>query len=221
MRTIALAIMVLLATSTAAQTLFKWVDARGNVSYSDRPPPPDQQHQDLSSTVNTLGAGEAQNNLGYDTDQLLKRSPVVLYTARGCTPCDQARTFLKSKGWPYSEKTVNSAADAAVLDSQFNAQNLPILTVGPTSRIGFSASDWDTTLMAAGYNTNTVAPKGFVTGKAERMSADTSESPAAKPAAPQTNTPTSAATPADDSRNFVRSRRSTATEAAPTPGIQF
>jgi glutaredoxin len=172
MKLITCLFLTLTATATAlpAQSLYKWVDAQGKISYSDQPPPPALEVKDLSKTVNTLGAGLAQNEpLPFDTQQLVARSPVVIYTSKGCGPCESGRNLLRGKGIPFTEKTVDNTDDLKALGAQFNAQTLPVLTVGKKSINGFGASQWSDTLAEAGFNESTAVPKTYVNGAASPL----------------------------------------------------
>ncbi len=172
MKTIACVLFFLTTALVSAQTLYKWVDAQGKISYSDQPPPPNQQVKDLSKTVNTLGAGEAQaETLSFETQQLAQRSPVVIYTSQGCGPCDQGRSFLKNKNIPFLEKTISGAADLKALGTQFNSQSLPVLTIGSANINGFGSSQWNDALLNAGYKDSPPLPKTYVNGIAKPLTA--------------------------------------------------
>ena len=181
-----LALCVLVTFGAHAQSLYKWVDAQGNISYSDLPPPASAS-KDLSNTVNTLGAGQAQaESLGFEAQQLTKRNPVVLYTAKSCAPCDSARNLLKNGKTPYTEKTVNSSADLAALGKQFQTDALPLLAIGGSTLVGFNADEWRAAIEQAGYNANTAAPKRYQNGEATPLGKAT-----------PTSTSTNAANPAN------------------------
>lgn len=190
MKTIACLFILLATTALPAQTLYKWVDAQGKISYSDQPPPPNQSLRDLSNTVNLLGAGEAQaETLSFETQQLAKRSPVLIYTSKGCGPCDQGRQLLKAKNIPFTEKTVDNNNDLKVLAAQFNAQSLPVLTVGTSSINGFGAAQWNDALTAAGYSESSALPKTYVNGAASPLTPTAPLTPKPKASVEETLTP--------------------------------
>jgi Domain of unknown function (DUF4124) len=152
------------------QALYKWVDAQGGVSYSDKPPPPALAVKDLSSTLNVLGAGAAQaQGLNYDTQQQVQKAPIVLYTSKGCALCDTGRALLAGKMLPYTEKTVNNAAQVKALYAQFATQNVPVLAVGSAAIKGFGVSQWEEALTAAGYKDSHAVPKSYVNGAVEPL----------------------------------------------------
>lgn len=161
----------------AAQTLYKWVDAQGKISYSDQAPPP--QAKDLTPTINTLGAGLPQPEpLGFEAQQTANKNPVVLYTAKDCAPCEAARQMLRTSGTPYTEKTISTNEDIAELNKLFGSDLLPSLTVGKTALKGYDDAAWKAQLATAGYGAATAVPKRFVNGRSEAL---TTPKPAAKP----------------------------------------
>ncbi len=189
-----------------AQSLYKWVDAQGRISYSDRPAPPSEVVKDLSTTINTMGAGEAQvGGLGYESQQVANKSPVTLFAAKGCPPCDEGRNLLRKRGVPYSEKLIESESDLKAMQAQFNVQTLPILTVGSNTRSGYSSLDWDSALDAAGYAKDGKLPKGFATGKIEKLT---------PPAA-------SSAAPSDAPKRLTQSVTTPAVSDTTKPNIRF
>jgi hypothetical protein len=172
MKCLAILLTLLLAQLSAAQTLYKWVDARGNISYSDQPPPPNFAGKDLSDTLNTMGAATAQaEGLNFETAGLIKNAPIVVYTSKGCAPCDQGRALLVGKGFPFSEKTIAGNADLKALQTLFNAQSLPVLSVGKTVINGFGQSQWEDALTEQGYSEANRVPKTYVNGTAQPLAA--------------------------------------------------
>ena len=139
-----------LAVSTAqAEKLYKWVGKDGKVSYQDRPPPADAgmvQERDLSvrrpgSSADTDAASDAVQNF-----------PVVLYTVSNCASCDEARTYLKKRGVPFSEKNVgkNAALQKEMIE-KVGQLSVPTITVGSKVMSGYVQSLLAGELDQAGY----------------------------------------------------------------------
>jgi glutaredoxin len=190
MKQLAALFLVCAGATLSAQSLYKWVDAQGKVSYSDQPPPPSMQVKDLSNTVNTLGAGQAQNEtLDFNTQQRVNQTPVVLYTSKGCAPCDQGRALLRGKNVPYTEKTVDTNADLKALEAQFKSQTLPVLALGQQSVNGFGASQWSEALATAGYSDATTLPKTYANGVVSPLTAPSKATTKASTDAAATATP--------------------------------
>ena len=174
------------STLSGAQSLYKWVDAQGKVSYSDQPPPPTVTVKDLSSTLNTLGAGQAQAEpLSLESQRLVANSPVVIYTTTGCKLCDQGRDLLRKKGVPFTEKTVTTSEDLKALGAQFNSQTLPVLAVGKTNINGFGTSQWNEALNQAGYSAAPAAPKTYLNGAVSPLTPATAKPASATEAPPK------------------------------------
>lgn len=144
-----LLIVAALAVSTAqAEKLYKWVGKDGKVSYQDRPPPEDAgmvQEKDLSarrgSTAGTDEASDAKQNF-----------PVVLYTVPNCNSCDDARTYLKKRGVPFSEMDVGkNAALQKEMIKKVGQLSVPTITVGSKIMTGYVQSLLAGELDQAGY----------------------------------------------------------------------
>lgn len=194
----------LLAAAGAAQAQYKYVGPNGEVTYSDIPPPPSAR----DVQVKNFATGIATAGLPYDLGQAVSNFPVTLYTGEGCSLCDQARGYLKSRGVPYAEKTVTSPEDLAVLKKASGdpkSSNLPFLTVGSQKLNGFTEGSLGSLLDDAGYPSSSKLPAGYV-------------NPAAQPAAPRTD---SAANPTDTAARAPVSPPSLLPGGNAPPGFKF
>lgn len=68
--------------------------------------------------------------------------------------------MLKTRGIPFSEKTVSSNADIERL-RQAGSDTLPLLTVGRSKQKGFEQGAWNAALTAAGYPESNKLPKTY------------------------------------------------------------
>jgi glutaredoxin len=137
--------------------VYRIVGPDGRVTFSDRPPP-DSKATPAPSLPLTGSTGAGSAGLPAELRAVASRFPVTLYTGRDCAPCDAARTFLASRGVPFSEKTVSTDADVRALRSVSGAANLPFATLGGQHLLGFSSAEWSQYLDAAGYPKTSVLP---------------------------------------------------------------
>lgn len=148
---IRIVLLVSLFACAAAQAdeLYRWVDERGVVSYSDRPPPPSaKQSQKLKGKANVVEVDKES----YELKQAKRLSPVTLYVTACGTFCDQATDFLKRRGVPYTAKDPSSELEIAVeLKKLTGAVDVPVLVVGGSAYKGFDADTWNRMLDAASY----------------------------------------------------------------------
>lgn len=159
---ILLTVSMTLAVGTAsAQKMYKWVDAQGNVSYHDRPPP-----SDSSYTVQEKRIGSKRESATDAADEAAQKNPVVLYAVPKCPSCDQARTYLKSRNVPFADKNVESDVKLQQeLKAKAGGLSVPTIMVGTKVLNGYLESLLAGELDQAGY------PK-----------AESKEKPAEKPA---------------------------------------
>ena len=81
----------------------------------------------------------------------MARYPVTLYAAKGCPACDTARQWLRNRGIPFNEYSVDNNPSIAQLQQRFGANTVPVITIGAQTVSGFSASDMQSFADAAGY----------------------------------------------------------------------
>lgn len=151
--------LVFAAQSAQAGSLFRWIDAAGNVHYTDQPPPPsvaDVQEKAL------LKSPQASGQTSYAVQAAAHNFPVTLYITNCGDTCTQAREHLTKRHIPFSEKNPSEPAAGDALQKLTGGLAIPVLVVGKSAPIkGYSADSWDAALDVAGY------PKAPAAAKAE------------------------------------------------------
>ena len=164
--------LLLVAGWAAAQPVYRSTDARGNVSFSDQPPPalggaaakvtkPVAGALGLASTASPASADGASGALPYELRRIANRYPVTLYTGTDCAPCIAGRSLLVTRGIPFSERTVMTREDSETLLNLTGQKSLPLLHIGTQLLKGFSDAEWSRYLDAAGYPTVTMLPARY------------------------------------------------------------
>ena len=143
--------LAVLASGADAQTLYRWVDRNGKVTYSDQPPPKDIKKVDKprlgNSSIETSG-------LSFEAQQASRDFPVTLFTSPDCAAdCENARALLRKRGIPFSESSIAAPDDAAAFRKRFASDKVfvPSLTVGSQKQQGFEEDAWNGLLDSAGY----------------------------------------------------------------------
>jgi glutaredoxin len=78
--------------------------------------------------------------------------PVKLYTHPECgPPCNEARSLLAGRGVKFQEITAQEQAEIDELQKVSGGTRVPVLLVGQVVTRGFSASDYNLVLDAAGF----------------------------------------------------------------------
>jgi glutaredoxin len=175
-----LALLLSGAVSDAcAQQIFKITGPDGRVTFSDKPPA-DPGIKSEAAKVVTLNA-DGTSGLGalpFELRQAAQRYPVTIYTSPGCGTCAQGRSFLSSRGIPFSEKTIATKEDGDALMRLAGTQNVPLLTIGGQQLKGFSDSEWAQFLDAAGYPKTSQLPSSYVPPAAQPLVALDQRQPA-------------------------------------------
>ena len=158
-RAVPLGAALLMCMGSASAQLYKWVDAKGAVHYSDKAPPASvAKAAPLKSSAapvpSTVG-------LPYELAEAARNHPVILYTGTQCGACEQGRNFLRTRGIPFSEKTVMTVDDDKRLRAAGSTGEIPFLLVGRSKSIGFETSAWAALLSDAGYPRTSMLPSGY------------------------------------------------------------
>lgn len=159
---VSLTIVLMMAAGVApAQQMYKWVDDKGVVHYSDTPPPAKEKRVEVKDFSAASKPMTPQVPLPYALAQAVKDNPVVLFTGSDCVPCDQARNALRDRGIPFTEKTVATGADQAKLAEAGGNNTLPFLTIGRKTLAGYAPADLQDALTAANYPATRRLPPGY------------------------------------------------------------
>lgn len=173
--------LLLVATSSFAQAVYRQVDKDGRVTFSDQAPTASSQPA-APRAGNTINSAVG---LPYELRQVTQRYPVTLYTGEECGPCGAARSLLITRGVPFSERTIKSNDDIAALQRLSGQSGLPLLSIGSQQLKGFSDSEWSLYLDSAGYPKSSQLPASYQNPPAQPLVAlapTTQPTPVAAPA---------------------------------------
>lgn len=157
MNTLRWSALLLMGASAAALGQYKYTGPDGTVTYSDQPPPASVKNVE----VRNFATGAPTATMPFEVRQAVSRFPVTLYTTSQCSSCDDARKFMRTRGVPYTEKTVSTQEDIDALKKLSREGILPVATVGRQKVSGFNESSWATLLDDAGYPNHNVLPATY------------------------------------------------------------
>jgi glutaredoxin len=178
------------AGAAGAQTVYRYVDQNGKVSFSDKPPAANAAPAAAPRTSSSTGGNAS---LPYELRQVAQRYPVTLYTSDECGPCGAARSLLVTRGVPFDERTVKTNEDIEALQRLSGQNSLPLVSIGSQQLKGFSDAEWSQYLDAAGYPKSAQLPASYRNPPAQPLvavqpavaaAAPARAAPAPAPAAP-------------------------------------
>ncbi|MFN3593825.1 MAG: glutaredoxin family protein [Thiobacillaceae bacterium] len=150
-----LILLTLTMTVASAGQVYRWVDERGRVYYSDQPPPPKVRE---AQTLKPRPSVVETDKEGFEMRRAREANPVVLYITDCGEPCDQAREFLAQRKIPFTRKDPQRVPeDAVALKQLVGVLEVPVIQVGGKHQKGFDPAAWEGLLSAAGYPVRTEA----------------------------------------------------------------
>lgn len=159
-------------SAASAQQLYRWVDKDGKVTYADTPPPKDAKNTLQKKFGDTVSPDAI--DLPYAVKQAMAKNPVILFASACGELCDDARTLLKTRGIPYSDRNPSADAQAlADLKAKSGGAEVPVLMVGTEVLRGFASERWQGALTAAGYPTSNVLPRAITEAKVDANTSST------------------------------------------------
>lgn len=162
-RLAALAALVGCASLWAAAShaqVYRVVGPDGKVTFTDRPPA-EGQAAAPATVVGMAAGGSSTGTLPLELRNVVSRYPVTLYTSPECGPCGAARSYLTTRGVPYTERTVTTNDDIKALSNLAGEARLPFATIGGQHVSGFSDQEYGAYLDAAGYPKTSQLPSSW------------------------------------------------------------
>jgi glutaredoxin len=182
MNRFAIASLLLAMIASTASAQYRWVDKDGRTGFGDNPPRDAKSVQRLDMRGGE--SSDASKEFPFELKRAVDRFPVTLYSATACEPCDLARNFLRSRGIPYSERTIANENDAEELKRISGGIRLPVMTVGRQVQVPFDPEIWTSTLDAASYPRGSMLPRSYQPPAPQPLTARASEAAPAKRAEP-------------------------------------
>ncbi len=152
--------LAMLAVAGVADAQYRWRDPSGQINYGDMPPSDalDLKRVDSRTTATVNDPGTA---LPFELRRASSQYPAVLYVSSGCVPCDNGRAFLRQRGVPFAERTIDSPDDLDELRRVTGIAKVPVLTLGRERLAGFQPADWAAALDAASYPSESRLPPNY------------------------------------------------------------
>lgn len=131
----AIALLTVLGVSVArGETLYKWIDKDGRVSYHDQPP------ADAGYRVEEKNLGGNKQKEDDTLDKVMEKYPVVLYAVPDCDSCDLVRAYLQKRKVPFTEQNLNNPEVQQALKKKTGSLSAPTIMIGEKVMKGYVES---------------------------------------------------------------------------------
>lgn len=148
-----LSCLLALALLTPAQAdIYKWVDAKGELHFSDQPP---EQAEAAGAAEVIPYTPPPINELPYPNRepipvkrevklqpvaQYVGKAQVTIYSAQWCGVCTKAKAYMNRRGIPYTEYDIDASVSNLKNFQKLGGRGVPLLLVGQQRMAGFSAA---------------------------------------------------------------------------------
>lgn len=155
MKFLATLLLAAIASTAWAGDIYRWVDEKGVIRYSDLVPPPEAKNvQKFKSSASSLTSEKPPATLPPESQAAAEKLPVTLYSFEECGDiCKKAEEFLNKRGVPYTLRNTNN--DKFALQKLTGKLEVPVMVIGNTTPLsGFEEDLWNKELDLAGYAKN-------------------------------------------------------------------
>lgn len=141
----------LLFSTANAGKLYKWVDAKGKISYQDNPPPKGSK---ILSEKEVKSSSSIRSE--EQTSQNKSLPKVTIYTMNNCIDCDEFITFMRKNQVPHIARPLESDRDAqSYILSKVGAIKAPTMIIGNNVIQNKTIDEFQAALIEAGYDIQT------------------------------------------------------------------
>jgi len=142
------ALMAIGIPAAQADTLYKWVDSQGHISYHDQPPPEGAGYRVEEKVLGTGNKHKEDDTLA----KVIEKYPVVLYSVPACGSCDLARLYLQKRKVPFTEQNLNTNPELQqTLKKKIGSLSAPTIMIGEKVMKGYVESVLEGELDGVGY----------------------------------------------------------------------
>lgn len=120
---------------SAMAEIYKWVDADGNIQFSDTAPR-GRAAEEVKLEINSITIPKA----GINPNSTATSRRVVIYTTDWCGYCKKAKKFMRENRIAFTEYDIEKSARARREYQRLNGRGVPLIVVGDRTLSGFSAA---------------------------------------------------------------------------------
>lgn len=140
--------LCLLGNVANAGKLYKWVDAKGNVSYQDKAPPTGSKilsEQEIKSTAAIRSEKQISQNTALPE--------ITIYTIENCDTCELFITLMRKNRVPHIELSLKNDREAqSKILSKVGSLKIPSVLIGDDVFQKNTVDDFSARLIEAGYD---------------------------------------------------------------------
>lgn len=141
--------VIIVSTSTLAQTLYKSIGPDGKTVYSDKPPT--EGHVKKTFRIQELPNTAIPQKTLAELEVLRKSSKqsaapitgVVLFSATWCGYCKQAKAFLAQRGVVYQDNDIDTPSGKLAFAQAGGGKGVPLLIFNGTMVQGFNLASYE------------------------------------------------------------------------------
>lgn len=136
---------ILLFCHSATAEIFKWVDADGDVHFTDSPPK-NTKTTKVTVKVNSykfVKVVASKNKVATTKKTAPEDKTIIMYSAEWCGVCRKAKNYFKSKAIAYKEYDIDKSEEAKRKYKELNARGVPVIFVDDTRLNGFSIAHFE------------------------------------------------------------------------------
>ncbi len=124
---------IMLFPATLKAEIYKWIDADGNVQFSDSAPK-NQAAKEIKLEINSVSTPKISNN----PNPTGTSKKVVIYTTDWCGYCKKAKKFMRKNRIAFTEYDIEKSARGKREYQRLNGHGVPLIVVGDKTLSGFS-----------------------------------------------------------------------------------
>ncbi len=140
---LALVLCIVAVTTVSAGSIYRWVDDRGRIHFTDKPPS-NVGAEEMEVKVITYAAPPVVSTTNGSVSK-----QVIIYSTEWCGVCKKAKAYFRSKDIPFKEYDVEKSTKGRRDYKKLKGKGVPLILVGNQRMSGFSPGRFETMLKTA------------------------------------------------------------------------
>ncbi len=143
----AILILLMFCSTFSFAEIYKWIDEKGVVHYSEKKPEAITVEEIYIKSYNKVSIEKIDESLisrSIEQNQRSNRSKkVIMYSAEWCRVCKKAKKYFKKENIRYISYDIEKSKSAKARYKKLGAKGIPVIFVGKKRMNGFSIAGFN------------------------------------------------------------------------------
>jgi glutaredoxin len=137
-----LLLSLFLYSNFSSAEIYKWVDDKGDVHFTDRPPK-NKKTEKVTVIINTYTNVSVSDNIFAASKNTSRQKKLIMYSTTWCGVCKRAKKYFQKNSIAFTEYDVEKSSKGKRDYKKMNGKGVPIFLIGKKRLNGFDTTKFN------------------------------------------------------------------------------